>query len=72
MSMQVRISEPALLSNLVDSFLRSGCVAQPCGRDSCVIVHVHARHAEEAEREVAFFLRAWQLGHPGVVAVMTR
>jgi len=72
MSMHVRISEPALLPDLIDLFLRNNCVAQPVGKDSCIVVHVHAYHADEAWREVAFFLGAWQIGHPGVAAVVTR
>jgi len=66
MPLRVRISEPALLSGLVDSFLRAKCVAQPVASDSCVVVHAQAGDAGEADREVAFFVRAWRLGHPGV------
>jgi hypothetical protein len=70
--MHVRISEPALLPDLVSAFLRNECVAQRVGNDSCVVVHVHAGHADEAWREVAFFVRAWEIGNPGVSAVVTR
>lgn len=72
MTMQVRLSEPAQLPDLVDSFLRNECVAHAVTDDSCVVVHVHASHADEAWREISFFVRAWQLGHPGVAAVLTR
>jgi tRNA threonylcarbamoyladenosine modification (KEOPS) complex Pcc1 subunit len=72
MSMQVHISDPALLRELVDSFLKHGCIAQPLGGDSCLILHVSARDATEARREVAFFLRAWQLAYPDVCAELTR
>jgi len=72
MSMHVRISEPALLPDLINLFLRNNCVAQSIGRDSCIVVHVHAGHADEAWREVKFFLGAWQIRHPGVAAVVTR
>ncbi len=65
MPLRVRISEPALLSGLVDSLLRAKCVAQPVASDACVVVHA-AGDGGEAAREVAFFVRAWRLGHPGV------
>ena len=71
MPLQVRLSEPAQLPDLVDSFLRNECVAYAVGDDSCVVIHVHAHHADEALREISFFVRAWQLGHPGVAAVIT-
>jgi hypothetical protein len=68
MSMHVRISDPALLTALVDSLLEHGCIAHTVAEDRCLVVHVNARHAEEASREVAFYVRAWQLGHPNVSA----
>ena len=68
--MRVRISDPALLSDLVGTLLRSGCVAHAVGRDSCAVVHVHALDAEEAGRELAFFLGAWQLPHSDVSVVL--
>ena len=71
MPLQVRLSEPAPLPDLVDSFLRNECVAYAVADDSCVVIHVHAHHADEALREISFFVRAWQLGHPGVAAVIT-
>jgi hypothetical protein len=71
MTMRVRLSEPAQLPDLVHSFLRNGCVAHTVTADSCVVVHVHASHADEALREISFFVRAWQLGRPGVATVVT-
>ena len=71
MPLQVRLSEPAQLPDLVDSFLRNECIAYAVADDSCVVIHVHANHADEALREVSFFVRAWQLGHPGIAAVIT-
>jgi hypothetical protein len=70
--MRVRLTEPTLLADLVTLFLRNGCVAHAVGDDSCVVVHVHARDAEEAWREVAFFVRAWHMQHPDLAAVLTR
>jgi hypothetical protein len=70
MAMHVRISESALLPGLVDLLLANGCVAHVVGDDACVVVHVQAGDADEARRELAFFLRAWQLEHSGVSAVV--
>ena len=69
--MQVRITEPALVDGLIDVFRQNDCVAQPVSRDSCIVVHLHANSADEARRELEFFLRAWQIAHPGVSAVVT-
>ena len=71
MPIEVRISEPLLVDELVTAFLRNGCVAQRGSDDSCLVVHVHAAHAKEARLELAFFVRAWQLQHPAVSAVVT-
>ncbi|HYT52449.1 MAG TPA: hypothetical protein VEL10_09630 [Gaiellaceae bacterium] len=72
MTLRVRITEPSLLPDLVDLLLRSGCVAHVVGDDSCIVVHVQARDAEEAWCEVAFFVRAWHAQHPDLGAVLTR
>jgi len=71
MSLRVRISEPCLLPALMDWFLRSHCVALRVAHDTCVIVHVAACDADEAQNEVRFFLRAWQAQHPTVSVMQT-
>jgi hypothetical protein len=72
MTMRVRITESALLPDLVDLLLRNGCVALAVGDGSCLVVHVYAGDAEEAWRELAFFVRAWRSQHPDLGAVLTR
>jgi hypothetical protein len=71
MALAVRISEPTLLDELVAALVRNGCVAHRSGADSCRVVHVHARDADEARRELAFFLGAWEVAHPSVRARLT-
>ena len=71
MALGVRISEPALLEELVAELIRNGCVAHADGTDSCRVVHVHARDAHEACLELSFFLRAWRSAHPSVAASLT-
>ena len=71
MPIEVRISEPALLEELMSLLLRSGCVTHRVSGDSCVVVHVAAAHSEEARRELDFFVRAWGLAYPHVSAAVT-
>ena len=70
MSLEIRISEPPLLDELIRTFSRHGCVAHRSGSSSCRVVHVHAADAQEAEIEVCLFLRAWVLAHPGISATV--
>lgn len=71
MPLEVRVSEPPLLDELIQTLLRHGCVAHRSGESSCRVVHVHAAHAGEAEVELGLFLRAWVLTRPGVSAAVT-
>jgi hypothetical protein len=71
MALYVRIGEPTLLPELVRALVRNGCVAQQVDNDACRVVHVFAGHAGEALSELVFFVRAWQLAHPEVSAVVT-
>ena len=71
MVLKIRIGDPALLPELISALAHSDCIAQRVGSDACRVVHVFAGHAEEALTELAFFVRAWQLAHPGVSAVVT-
>jgi hypothetical protein len=64
----ISISDPRLLHDLIDSFLKNDCVAHAVGMRLCQVIHVHADDPEQARVEVTFFLRSWQLRHPGVTA----
>jgi hypothetical protein len=70
MPVEVRISDPMLLEELISALLQNGCVAHRSSPDSCRVVQLHAAHDEEALRELVFFLRAWQLTQPAVSAVV--
>jgi hypothetical protein len=67
MSMRVRVSDPALLPELVSHLLQNDCVAQPVDEETCRVVHVHAHDGSEAFAELLFFLRAWQARQRGSV-----
>jgi hypothetical protein len=66
--LEVSISEPSLLGELMLALLRNGCVTRRLGRSSCLVVHIEATDAAEARRELDFFVAAWKLSHPGVSA----
>jgi hypothetical protein len=71
MPIEVRISEPLLLDELIAALRRNGCLAQRVAADSCLVIHVEASHGGEARQELDFFLRAWQLRHSRVAAFVT-
>lgn len=66
--MMVEISDGELLSDLMNAFTRSGCIANRATGRTCQVIHPLASSDDEALLEVAFFLRAWQLRHPKVGA----
>jgi hypothetical protein len=65
--MQVRISNPALLPDLVEFLGRASCVA--AHRRGCTLEAElpHTRGPEQARRELELYLAAWRGLHPGVV-----
>ncbi len=69
--MKVEITDAKLLTDLVDALKRGGCRADRTTRRACRVVHPLASSDSEALLEVAFFVRAWQLRHPGVGATVT-
>jgi hypothetical protein len=69
--MTVEIDDGTLLGDLIDALTRGGCHADRTADRACRVVHPLASTKDEAVLEVAFFLRAWQLRHPGVAATLT-
>jgi hypothetical protein len=66
MALVVEITQPALLPDLITDLERSGCVAERLAAAACRVRDLSAASSEEARLELAFFVRAWQLVHPGV------
>jgi hypothetical protein len=64
--MNVHLSDASYLNQLVEDLLRGGCVSRTLDEETLEVVHPDAETAEEARTELAFFLRAWQSGHPDV------
>lgn len=66
MAVTVEITDEALLTDLMRALARSGCRVDRMAKSACRVIHPLATNEDEALLEVAFFLRAWQLGHPDV------
>jgi hypothetical protein len=65
-SLRVSISDPRLLPNLAQSFVRGGCQVSMVSGRVLEVRHIQAHDAQESRMEVWFFLRSWQLAHPAV------
>ncbi|HEU5211794.1 MAG TPA: hypothetical protein VFU10_03420 [Gaiellaceae bacterium] len=70
MAVEVRISDPILLEELISAFRKSGCVAHRSSADSCRVAQLYGADDKEALHELVFFVRAWQLTQPTVSAVV--
>jgi hypothetical protein len=64
--MRVQLSDSACVPPLVDDLLRGGCLPTTVDETTLEVFYPHAENHEEAQVELAFFLRAWQAAHPGV------
>ena len=71
MAQVVEITQADLLPDLITNLERSGCVAERLAAAVCRVRDLGGATNEEARLELAFFVRAWQLGHPGVNAVIS-
>jgi hypothetical protein len=67
----VRLSHADLLPDLVQALVASGCRPLLLSSSSCAVAHPNPLDDAEAEAEISFFVRAWALQHPGVVADLT-
>jgi hypothetical protein len=64
--MKVHISDSSCLLELIHDLLRGGCVPLAVDDDTLEVVHPDASTADEARKELTYFLRAWQTKHPEV------
>lgn len=64
--MRIRISDPRLLPQLVESLVRGGCVPSALDAETCEVWHPLAFDESEARTELTFFLRAWSRQHADV------
>jgi hypothetical protein len=65
--MQVWISDPHLVSDLIDFLQRTSCRAVHTRGHTVEVELPHAAAPEQAVRELGLYLAAWQGLHPGVL-----
>jgi hypothetical protein len=68
--MRVRLSDAGYTARLERSLLAAGCVACKLDGSTLEVTHPGAEDAVEEEVELHFFIRAWQLEHPDVEAMV--
>ena len=65
--MQIRISDPRLLADLIDFLGRASCVAVHTKACTIEVELPHAPTAAQARRELGLYVAAWQGLHPNVI-----
>ena len=68
--MLIRLTDPAYTEELADALRRGDCVPSPRGDDTLDVSQPCASSREQAQVELAFFLKAWTATHPGVEATL--
>jgi hypothetical protein len=71
MTLRIDVNDEQLLADLMAALARNGCLTNRIGPSTFRVVSPRARNAREAQVEIAFFVRAWQVRHPGVEAVLS-
>ena len=71
MAFQLELSDADLLAEVMGALSRNGCLTNRVTPKVCLIVYPRASDAREAWLEVGFFIRAWQIHHPGVEAILS-
>ena len=71
MALQLELSDAASLSEIMGALSRNGCLTNRVTPKVCRVVYPRAEDPREAWLEIGFFIRAWQLHHPGVEAVLS-
>jgi hypothetical protein len=66
--MRVRISDAALLGDLKVFLEATECRVREVGQGTLDVTMPRAPTRDQAEREVAIYLKAWQAMHPGAHA----
>jgi hypothetical protein len=66
--MRVRISDAALRGDLKSFLETAECRVREVGPSTLDVAMARAPSEEQAEREIAIYLKAWQATHPGAYA----
>jgi hypothetical protein len=69
MALQLELSDEDLLGELMGVLALNGCLTNRIAPTVCRVVCPRTWGAREARLEVGFFVRAWQIHHPGVTAI---
>jgi hypothetical protein len=67
-AMRVRVSDPALLGDLQRYLRAAQCMVEQSGEDTLDVSIPRAPSDEQARREVAIYLQAWQAVNLGARA----
>jgi hypothetical protein len=68
--MRVRISDPELLGDLVETLTRANCPVEVTGPATLEIDSPFGLLSpEQARQEISFYLAVWQVRHPGTHVV---
>jgi hypothetical protein len=68
--MRVRLSDPALLPDLLGYLRAAECVVEEVGPDELNVLVPRAPSDEQGRREVDIYLRAWQAMNPNARAAI--
>lgn len=71
MDVIVEITQAVLLPELMTGLADCGCRAESVTPCTCRVVQPDASSPEQARVELDFFLRAWEMRHPGVEAAVS-
>ena len=71
MALQLELNDEVLLAEIMDALARNGCLTNQIAPTACRVVYPRASDHREAWLEVGFFVRAWQVSHPGVEAQLS-
>ena len=65
--MRIRISDPRLLDDLVESLRRANCPVEVTGTETLDVESPSPLLTpEQARQEIGFYLAVWQVRHPDV------
>lgn len=71
MALRLELNDEALLVEVMGALARNGCLTNLITPKECRVVYPRASDQREAWLEVGFFIRAWQVQHPGVEAILS-
>jgi hypothetical protein len=60
----VKLSDPALVDDLVDFLSRSGCIAQAQDATTVLVSIPRSLREDAAQLELDLYLQVWQATHP--------